>query len=88
MTSTWIIRDWAGNDMNLMGKKEFENFGDAREAITEFAHSLCDEAVKNGKYKADSAEYEEAMDGIEGDLYAVNVDENGNELPNNGQYTI
>lgn len=86
--SKWIIRDWAGNDMNLLGKTEFENFGDGIEHVHEFAKRLCDKAVENGKYKADSPEYEEAFEGITGDLYVLNVDDNGKELPNTGQYTI
>ena len=86
--SKWIIRDWMGNDKNLMGRKEFANFGDARGEITAFAWDLTMQAVKAGKYEEDSDEQYEAMQGIEEYLYAVNVDDNGNELPDEGQYTI
>lgn len=88
MTSTWIIRDWMGNDCDLYGKKEFKDFGDARAEIEKFAADLCDTAVKNGKYSADSQEYEDAYSGICDDLYAINVDENGKEIADDGQYTV
>lgn len=88
MKSTWIIKDWMGNNTNLNGKTEFNSFGEARAAIDEFAYWLCDLAVKNGKYKTDSEEYDNAFNGICEDLYAINVDENGRELPDVGQYTI
>lgn len=86
--SKWIIRDWAGNDCNLMGRAEFKSYGDARDEISWFANSIVATAVKNGKYKADSVEADDAYNGICEDLYAINIDDNGNELPDEGQYTI
>lgn len=84
----WIIKNWMGQDANLNGKKEFESFGDARAAIDEFAYWLCDLAVKNGKYKTDSDEYDEAFNGINDDLYAINVDYYGREIADHGQYSV
>lgn len=68
---TYHIEDWMGNEKNLLGKTEFDSFEDAREEIYEFAHILCNTAIDNGKYKADSQEYEDAFNGICEDLYAI-----------------
>lgn len=83
--SKWIIKDWMGNIVDL-GKEKYTDFADARGAITEFAHELTETAIDNGKYERDSQEHEESMDGIEEDLYAVYVDDNGKEIE--GDYTI
>lgn len=84
MTSTWIIRDWMGNDMNLFGQKEFNSFGEARDEIQRFA----DDVVGEGRKGESEESIEERKVGICEDLYAVNVDENGKELEDKGQYTV
>lgn len=86
--SKWIIRDWMGHDTKLeTGKSEYVNYGDARSAISEFADWLTSKAIENGKYERESIEHEEALQGIEEDLYAVNIDDNGKEIEDNGQYS-
>lgn len=70
--SKWIIKDWAGN-IAFKGE-EFASFGDARSAIDEEAHVMFDT--------------EEEQDAYCEDMYAINVDDDGNELPDTGQYTI
>ena len=72
--SKWIIRDWMSNDCNLFGKTEFDSFGSARDEIQRFADSLTKD--------------EDRQEGICEDLYAINVDDNGEELPDEGQYTV
>lgn len=84
MTSTWIIRDWMGNDMNLFGQKEFNSFGEARDEIQRFA----DDVIGEGRKGESEESIEERKVGICEDLYAVNVDENGKELEDKGQYTV
>lgn len=69
--STFHIEDWTGKEVNLNGKKTFNSFEEARGEINEFADWLVATAVKNGKYKADSKEAEDARSGICEDLYAV-----------------
>lgn len=76
---TFVIRDWMNNPVNL-GQESYESFEDARDAISEFANELTAQAVANGKYKADSEEFEDAYNGICEDLYAIEIDENGNEV--------
>ena len=88
-TSKWIIRDWMGNDTNLQGKTEFDSFGDARAAIDEFADEITGAGLPLETIGGVSNETKEIrMNGICEDLYAVNIDENGNELPDVGQYTV
>ncbi len=70
-TSKWIIKDWAGNV--AFNGEVFASFGEARGAIDEEASVMF--------------ETEEEQNAYCEDMYAVNIDENGNELPDNGQYT-
>ena len=79
--SKFIIQDWMGK--HCYPDVSFTSFDDARDFISEVAHEQCIEAgLVDG-----TDEYEEALQGIEGDLYAVNIDENGKEIEDNGQYS-
>lgn len=82
--SKWIIRDWMGSGCNLLGRTEFDSFGDARAEIDRFA----DDEVERTTDGMTDEDKESIYNGICADLYAVNVDENGKELPNTGQYTM
>lgn len=86
--SKWIIRDWMGNDTNLLGRVEFENFGDARAEIDKFADEITGDVPLDTLGGVSNETKEVRMQGICEDLYAVNVDENGKELPDIGQYTM
>ena len=87
--SKWIIRDWMGNDCNLLSRTEFDNFGDAIAEIDRFADEITGEGLPLDSKGGVSNETKEVrMQGICEDLYAINVDKNGNELPNTGQYTM
>jgi hypothetical protein len=79
--SDWIIRDWAGNDI----EDGFANFGDGIERVTELATI---EADNNFNRDLEEDKWEELFEGVSGDLYVLNVDDNGKELPNEGQYNI
>jgi len=76
---TWIIQDWTGRQIN---DEEFDSFGDARERISELATIEADNNYKHG-----TQDWEDLYNGVCEDLYAVNVDENGDEIPDNGQYS-
>lgn len=87
--SKWIIRDWAGNDCNLRGRTEFDSFGDARDEISQFADEITGAGLPLDTLGGVSNETKEVrMNGIEEDLYAINLDDNGNELPDEGQYSV
>ena len=87
--SKWIIRDWMGNDCNLLGLTEFNNFSDAIAEIDRFADEITGEGLPlDAKGGVSNETKEVRMQGICEDLYAINVDKNGNELPNIGQYTM
>lgn len=75
--TTWIIEDWAGN---RVGSDEFDNYGDAREAIYELAQIEADNNYGYDRMGTDG--WEELYQGVCEDLYAIPVDENGNELKN------
>lgn len=84
----WIIRDWMGNDTNLLGRTEFDNFGDAIAEISKFADEITGAGLPLDTLGGVSNESKEIrMQGICEDLYAINIDENGNELPDTGQYS-
>lgn len=84
----WIIRDWMNNDVNLNGITEFASFGDARAAIDEFADEITGKGLPLDTLGGVSNESKEIrMQGICEDLYAINVDEDGRELPDTGQYS-
>ena len=87
--SKWIIRDWMGHDCNLLGRTEFDSFGDARSEIDLFADEITGKGLPDDTLGGVSNETKEVrIQGICEDLYAINVDDNGNELPDKGQYTI
>ena len=71
--SNWIIKDWVGN-IKFNGEK-FESFGEARGAINEEAYVMFPDS------EDDQNAYCE-------DMYAINIDDNGKELPNEGQYYV
>lgn len=86
--SKWIIRDWMGHDCNLRGRTEFENFGDARAEIDIFADEITGEGLPLDTIGGVSNETKEVrMQGICEDLYAINIDDNGKEIEDNGQYS-
>lgn len=85
--STWIIRDWAGNDCNLLGRKTFKSFADARAEIDKFADEVTGNTSMDTLGGVSNETKEVRMNGICEDLYAINIDENGNELPDTGQYS-
>lgn len=78
--STWVIQDWTGQEI----EDGFESFGDARARIDELATI---EADNNYARDIEATAWEELYDGICEDLYAVNLDANGNVLPDAGQYS-
>lgn len=84
----WIIRDWMGNDCNLLGRTEFESFGDAREEIDRFADEITGDVPLDAPGGVSNETKEVRMQGICEDLYAINIDENGKELPDTGQYSM
>ena len=84
----WIIRDWMGNDCNLLGRTEFESFGDARDEIDRFADEITGDVPLDTLGGVSNETKEVRMQGICEDLYAVNVDENGKELADIGQYSM
>ncbi len=85
--SKWIIKDWAGNECNLLGKTEFKSFGDARDEIDRFADEITGAGLPLDTIGGVSKETKEVrMNGICEDLYAINVDDDGKELPDTGQY--
>ena len=86
--SKWIIRDWMGNDCNLLGRTEFESFGDAIAEIDRFADEITGDVPLDTLGGVSNETKEVRMQGICEDLYAVNVDKNGKELPDNGQYSM
>lgn len=70
--STWIIQDWMSK--HVFTDKTFNSYGDARDFITEYAN--------------ENSKTADEMIGICEDLYAINIDDNGNVLPDEGQYTV
>lgn len=84
----WIIRDWMGNDCNLLGKTEFDSFGDARAEIDKFADEITGDVPLETKGGVSNETKEVRMQGICEDLYAINIDENRKELPDTGQYAM
>ena len=84
----WIIRDWMGNDTNLLGRTEFESFGDARDEIDRFADEITGDVPLDTLGGVSNETKEVRMQGICEDLYAINVDENGKELHDTGQYSM
>lgn len=85
--SKWIIKDWAGNDCNLLGRTEFKNFGDARAEIDRFADKVTGDTPLETLGGVSNETKEVRMNGICEDLYAINIDDDGNEIPDNGQYS-
>lgn len=86
--SKWIIRDWMGNDCNLLGRTEFGSFGDAIAEIDRFADEITGDVPLDTLGGVSDETKEVRMQGICEDLYAINVDENGKELPDTGQYSM
>ena len=86
--SKWIIRDWAGNNCNLLGRTEFESFADAIEEIDRFADEITGDVPLETLGGVSNETKEARMQGICEDLYVINIDENGNELPDTGQYSM
>lgn len=86
--SKWIIRDWMGHDCNLRGRTEFDSFGDARAEIDRFADEITGDVPLDTLGGVSNETKEVRMQGICEDLYAINVDENGKELPDTGQYSM
>ena len=86
--SKWIIRDWMGNDCNLLGRTEFKDFGDAIDEISRFADERTGDVPLETLGGVSNETKEVRMQGICEDLYAINIDENGKELPDTGQYSM
>lgn len=69
----WIIEDWMSN--HVYRDKTFNSFEDARDFISEVAD---EEAYK--LHPEDEAKREEIYNGICEDLYAIEVDKEGNKV--------
>lgn len=69
----WIIEDWMSN--HVYRDKTFNSFEEARDFISEVAD---DEATRNGGM--DEAKCEEIYNGVCEDLYAIEVDNEGNKV--------
>ena len=66
--SKWVIEDWMSK--RCYPDVSFNSFEDARDFISEVAHEQCIEAgLVDG-----TDEYEELYNGINEDLYAIEVD--------------
>ena len=86
--SKWIVRDWMGNDCNLLSRTEFKSFGEARDEINRFADEITGDVPLDTLGGVSNETKEARMQSIAKDLYAVNVDENSKELHDTGQYTM
>ena len=71
---TWIIKDWMSN--HCYPEMKFDSFEEARDFISEVASN---EATKQATTKTEE-EFEEIYNGICEDLYAIEVDEDGNSI--------
>lgn len=78
--STWIIKDWMGNVI-ATGYKSFADGIDA-------AQTLAENWASNEGYDRDEADFERVTEEYLEDLYVVNVDDNGKEIADEGQYTL
>ena len=77
---TFVIRDWMNNPINL-GQETYESFDDARAAIDEFADEITGIGLPMDTLGGVSNETKEVrMNGICEDLYAIEIDEDGNEV--------
>ena len=83
--SKWIVRDWLGNDCKLLKRTEFESFGDARAEIERFADEITGDVPLETLGGVSNETKKSRMQSICKDLYAINVDENGEALPDIGQ---
>lgn len=73
MTEYYVIEDWMSK--RLFPDKVFTSYYDARDFISEYADRLAYE-----KYPNDEAKREELYNGYCEDMYAIAVDEQGDEI--------
>lgn len=72
----WIIKDWMNN--HCYTDKTFNSFEEARDFISEVAQAEADKKIGYDRIGTD--DWEDLYNGICDDLYAIEVNEEGEEV--------